>query len=150
MTDQRIVLFRAECRRYSDYLREWRIIQTELEIIQHKMENVYSPDPRKSAGSVKSGSSRSLVALIAAKDRTLEKSRSVEKKIEWIMRCFYSIPYPAYRALIWRVYVQSNKISDLAEEFGIPTDTLYPLISNIVSGIITDERLKYLMQKQIN
>jgi len=140
-SDDRVAIFRKECRNYKFYLDGIERIDQQLEVLELRMQNVHSIDTERVVASG-SGKERSLIPLIEKKEELLAQKQYYQNRIDWIIECLDNVPSPAYRTVIWKTYVQRESLRRFAEKYNVNSDLVYKMRKIYLEKMMTDEAME--------
>ena len=117
--EEKLNIFRNECRRYDLYISKISRLKDELTVINTKMEHLSSPAMDRVGSNPNLGQMNDLISLIEVKNTIESRIASLKKMTDWIIGCIDRIGYPAYRMVVWDTMVKGNKLSVLAETYHV-------------------------------
>lgn len=117
--EEKLNIFKYECRRYDYYLAEIRKLENELTVIITRMEHLSSPAMERVGSNPNQGQMNDLISLIETKNGIESKLSALREMTGWITGCIDRISYPAYRMVVWDTFVKSGKLSALSDTYGI-------------------------------
>ncbi len=117
--EDRLNLFRNECRSYDSYISEIRKLEDELTVINTRMEHLSSPAMNRVGSNPNQGQMSDLVSLIEEKNRIENRKTALKELTDWIRECIDRISYPAYRMVVWDTMVKGGKLSVLANTYDV-------------------------------
>lgn len=117
--EDRLNLFRNECRSYDSYISEIRKLEDELTVINTRMEHLSSPAMNRVGSNPNQGQMSDLVTLIEEKNRIEKRQTALRELTDWIRECIDRISYPAYRIVVWDTMVKGGKLSVIADTYNV-------------------------------
>lgn len=136
--NERLVIFKRECRKYFAYQAETARIAERLRSLQVTMENVHSPSMQK-IGSSPSRKEFDLVRLMAAKDVYEKNKAFYERRVKWIDDVINAIPSKAYCAIAWMTLVQGKTRMEVIITYDASPDYVYKIRDQFLAKILADE-----------
>ena len=138
--DERIRLFREECGNIKKYQSRIKKIESDLTVLEAKMLNVSSPVLDK-VGSSPSRKEKSLLEFLEKKAYLQEEMEYWERRINWLSETVNHVESPGWQVIIWRTYMEKQKVADLAEEYLVSKDHIYKGRRIYLLRGLTDERM---------
>ncbi len=141
--DERIRMFREECAGIKKYQSRIRRIESDLKVLETKMMDVSSPVLDK-IGSSPSRKEKSLIEYLERKTYLQDEIDYWNERIRWVKETVASVDSPGWQVIIWRTYMEKQKVADLAEEYLVSRDHIYKGRRFYLLRGLTDERMKEL------
>lgn len=145
--NEKISVFREECRRYLDFQEHIDNIDGRLTVLRIKMENVHSPSLEK-IGSSPSRHEQNLLALIEQKNRLEDRKAYYQERMDWIKNTIDLIPSPAYKALVWMTFVRRDSLDSMSKMYDVRPGHMNKMRKKFLLLVLTDEKLDELDKLQ--
>ena len=127
--------FKKECRNYFYYLADIRDLMLEIKRTDHKMTGVHSLDFQK-VRIRRDPKKTYLVSFIEANTILEKELQEKEEKVMNIINTISRIELPAYRAIVWMVFVQRKTYTEVAKMYGVSKVYLAEEITRLLSDIV--------------
>lgn len=138
--NERLRLYKNECRRYFYYQSEIAKIDDALRSLAVKMCNVHSPATQK-IGSSPSRHEIDYIRLIESKTEYERKKAYYQERIDWITDIIQSIPSRAYSAIAWMTLVQAKTKMDIIITYDAKPEYVYKVRDQFLVKELTDEKM---------
>ena len=127
--------FKNECRNYFYYLADIRDLMLEIKRTDHKMTGVHSLDFQKIR--IRRDPKKTYLVSFIEANTILEKQlQAKEEKVMNIINTISRIELPAYRAIVWMVFVQRKTYTEVAKMYGVSKVYLAEEITRLLSDIV--------------
>ncbi|MBQ9328038.1 MAG: hypothetical protein IJ225_05835 [Solobacterium sp.] len=133
--------FKRECRKYFYYLADIKNLMLDIRRVDHTMQGVHSLDFEKVKSSTKKNFRQSgIVKYIDINDELKRQLKEKEDKLLYIIDTIDRIEQPAFRPIIWMLYVQGFRIAEVADLYGMSKDYLSQLINEQIHNLFPSEK----------
>ena len=139
--DDKIALFRDECRAYPYYLTEINKYDDKLAQLQNRMEGVYSPVTDR-IGSTPTPHELDYIEIIQQKEELERYRQFYIDMTRWVLDVISDITSPAYKALVWATYVQKIPLQSIADKYMIGKDKLYRIRRKHLQNALSEQRMQ--------
>ena len=140
--EDRLNLFRNECRRYDAYIAEIERLEDRLTVIRTRMEHLSSPAMDRVGSNPNPGQVSDLISLIEEKNRIENKQTALKELTDWILDCIDRISYPAYRMVVWDTMVKGGKLSAIADTYNVSEKLLSKNRRNCLLLVLDRDTMK--------
>ena len=123
------VEFKRECRKYFYYIADIKTRMEEIRRVDYKMAGVHSIDFERVRTRAHGNKDARLVAYIELSTELNRQLQEVEEKVLWIINSIGRIPDPSFRPIVWMLYVQGKRITEVADLYDMSKDYLSQLVS---------------------
>ena len=121
--------FKRECRKYFYYISDIRERMDEIRRVDYRMTGVHSIDFERVHSRSVGNKYAQLVAYIELSTELSRQLQEVEEKVLWIINTIGRIPDPSFRPIVWMLYVQGKRVSEVADLYDMSKDYLSQLVS---------------------
>ena len=141
--EERIRCFRQECSSIKKYQSRIKRVESDLTVLEARMMNVSSPALEK-IGSSPSRKEKSMIEYLEKKQHLQDEIDYWNSRIQWVSDTVSSIDSPGWQVVIWRTYMEKQKVADLAEEYLVSKDHIYRGRRIYLLKGLSDERMDLL------
>jgi DNA-directed RNA polymerase specialized sigma subunit len=136
------VEFKRECRKYFYYIADIKTRMEEIRQVDYKMAGVHSIDFERVRTRTHGNQDARLVAYIELSTELNRQLQEVEEKVLRIINTIGRIPDPSFRPIVWMLYVQGMRVSEVAAIYDISKDYLSQLINDEIHKLFPKETRK--------
>ena len=133
--------FKRECRKFFYYLADVKNQMLDIKLLDQRMTGVHSIDFERVRTARRSNDSK-IVTYIELSDVLNQKLKEKEDKLLYIINTINRIEQPSYRPMIWMLYVQGMRVSEVAAIYDISKDYLSQLINDELHKLFPKEPRK--------
>ena len=120
--------FKRECRKYFFYLADVKQQMEKIRKLDHRMKGVHSIDLQRLRPQ-RDFRYSPIVSYIELHQALDEELKEIEDKLLYIIGTINRIGSPSFRAIIWMLYVQGKRLSEVAAIYGMSKDYLSQLVN---------------------
>ncbi|MBR2675853.1 MAG: hypothetical protein IKE28_02930 [Solobacterium sp.] len=127
--------FKKECRNYFYYLADIREIMRKIQRTRNKMTGVHSVDLQRIR--IRRDPKKTYLVKFIEKKTELEKElQKKEEKVMNIINTIDRIELPAYRVIVWMVFVQRRTYTEVAKMYGVSKVYLAEEVNRVLADIV--------------
>ncbi len=132
--------FKRECRKYFYYLADVKNQMMYIRQVDQQMTGVHSIDFTRVRTARSSGNDAKLINFIELNTELNRQLQEKEEKLVYIINTINRIENPGFRPIIWMLYVQGMRISEVAALYDMSKDYLSQLVNDEIHKLFPKEK----------